>query len=181
MVSVVVDNLSALEGMRYSTVLADPPWRYANKATENAAEKQYRTLTVDEIAALPVQDLLTDNAHLHLWTTNGFLFEAKRVMEAWGFTYKSCLVWVKPQMGMGNYWRVSHEFLLFGLRGKCPFRSKSLMSWFQHSRGRHSAKPPPVRGMVEQASPGPYLELYGREPVTGWTVFGDQVGVACGA
>ena len=96
-------------------------------------------------------------------------------MEAWGFTYKSMFIWVKPQMGMGNYWRVSHEYMLFGLKGKLPFQNRAQMSWAEYKRGKHSAKPEQIRDKIETVSPGPYLELFGRKKVDGWTVFGNQI------
>lgn len=164
-------------GAKYSTVYADPPWAYLNQSTRAATNGHYVTMTPDEIAAMPVRDVLTDDAHLHLWTTNAFLFEAKAVIEAWGFEYRSCFVWVKPQMGIGNYWRVSHEFLLLGVRGdSLKFKDKTLMSWAEIPRTEHSSKPEVVRSMVERASPGPYLELFGRMGVEGWTVMGNEVG-----
>jgi len=162
-------------GAAFSTIYADPPWKYKNQSTRAATRKHYETLTVDELCALPIEALCADNAHLHLWTTNAFLFEAAKVIEAWGFTYKSCLVWVKPQMGIGNYWRVSHEFLLLGIRGRCPFIDHSAMSWIQSVRTKHSAKPALVRELVEKVSPAPRLELFGRELHEGWTVYGNEV------
>lgn len=113
----------------FGTVYADPPWRYGNQGTRGATGDHYPGMSVDEICALPVAKLAASNAHIHLWTTNAFLFEAHRVMSAWGFEYKSCYVWVKPQIGMGNYWRVSHEFMLFGVRGSLPFADRTLRSW----------------------------------------------------
>lgn len=175
----VVADLPALieRGARYGTVYADPPWAYGNQGTRAATGQHYVTMSVDEIAALPVKDVVLDLAHLHLWTTNAFLFDARRVMEAWGFEYKSCFVWVKPDMGIGNYWRVSHEFLLLGTRGVLTFRDRSLKSWAEMPTSSHSAKPEAVRAMVERASPGPYLELFGRSWVDGdWTVLGNEVG-----
>lgn len=175
----IVRNLGVLveQGAKFSTVYADPPWPYSNTAARGAAEKHYRTLSLEEIRQQPVEDLLCENAHLHLWTTNAFLREAFEVMQAWGFRYKSCLVWIKPQLGMGNYWRVSHEYLLLGVRGKLPFLDRKCRSWVLARRTAHSRKPFVFRGLVERVSPGPYLELYGREeqPNTGWTVFGNQV------
>ena len=168
-------SLGALSGMKFGTVYADPPWLYGNQGTRGSTGDHYVGMTVPEICELPVRDLVADNAHLHLWTTNAFLFDAKSVMEAWGFEYRSCFVWVKPQMGMGNYWRVSHEFMLFGIRGRAPFASRSLMSWAEYPRGRHSAKPEPVRSLIEKASPGPYLEMFARRPANGWTVWGNEV------
>lgn len=162
-------------GRKFGCVYADPPWKYGNQATRASTDNHYGTMTVEEIMELPVAAVVAENAHIHLWTTNAFLFEAKRVLEAWGFEYRSCFVWVKPQMGIGNYWRVSHEFMLFGIRGKCPFRRRDCMSWMEIPRSRHSAKPDVVRQIIETTSPGPYLEMFGRMTLPNWTVFGNQV------
>lgn len=175
----IATDLPALisTGVKFATVLADPPWRYSNTASRAAAENHYRTMTVEEICSEPVGELVLDRAHLHLWTTNAFLEAAFRVIRAWGFQYKSCMVWAKPTIGMGNYWRVSHEFLLLGVRGRLRFRRNDLASWQIEPRTRHSRKPFRFRELIEEVSPGPYLELYGREeqPGTAWTVYGDQV------
>lgn len=175
----IVRNLAELRdnGLRYSTVYADPPWPYSNTAARGAAGNHYSTMSLKAILAEPVRDLVADNAHLHLWTTNAFLRDAFEVIAAWGFRYKSCLVWVKPQLGMGNYWRVSHEFLLLGVRGNLAFHEKTIRSWQLARRTVHSRKPFLFRGLIERVSPGPYLELYGREeqPANGWTVYGNQV------
>lgn len=178
----VGDSVSSLQqlidaGHKYPTIYADPPWSYANEASRAAAANHYPTMSVDAICAEPVRDLATDNAHLHLWTTNGFLREAFDVIDAWGFTFKSCLVCVKDEIGMGNYWRVSHEFLLLGVRGSLTFRDRTHPSWIQAPRTVHSRKPSIVRTLVERVSPGPYLELYGREelPKSAWTVYGNQI------
>lgn len=162
-------------GERFGTIYADPPWRYGNQGTRGANGGHYVDMSVDEIAALPIAMLADNAAHLHLWTTNAFLFDAKRIIEAWGFEYKSCYVWVKPQIGMGNYWRVSHEFLLFGVRGSCSFRDRSLKSWGCFERREHSEKPEEIRKLIERGSPGPYLELFGRRRVDGWTVWGNDI------
>lgn len=173
----VYSDFSQLPRDCFRTVYADPPWKYGNQATRSSTNNHYRTMSVDELCEIPVAEVCTDAAHLHLWTTNGFLPDAFKVIEAWGFEYKSCFVWVKPQMGIGNYWRVSHEFLLLGVRGAATsFRSKSLKSWGEYDRNDHSEKPEAVREMVEDASEGPYLELFGRRRVDGWTVFGNEVG-----
>lgn len=172
-----VDRLECLIAAKrtFGTIYADPPWPYENTTSRGAAENHYRTMRVDTIAALPVAKLAPAEAHLHLWTTNGFLFEAKQIIEAWGFSYKSCLIWVKPQLGNGNYWRVSHEFLLLGVRGTLTFTDKAQQSWIYAERGQHSVKPPIFRKLIERVSPGPRLELFARTPVEGWTVWGDEV------
>lgn len=162
-------------GKRFSTIYADPPWLYGNQGTRAATSNHYGGMTVSEIAELPVSELAEENAHLHLWTTNAFLFDCKAIMEAWGFTYKSCCVWVKPQMGIGNYWRVSHEFLLFGVRGKAPFQDRSLKSWHEEKRTKHSAKPEAFRQFIERASPPSYLEMFARRHAPGWTVWGNEI------
>ena len=163
------------DGKRFGTIYIDPPWPYENQATRAATDNHYRTMTLDEIAALPVRDLALDDAHIHLWTTNAFLFECKALLEAWDFEYKGVLVWVKPGLGIGNYWRVAHEFLLLGIRGNAPFLDHSQLSWFEAERLAHSEKPDDVREMIEAVSPGPYLELFARKSVDGWIVWGDEI------
>lgn len=106
----------ASRGMTFGTIYADPPWQYEDSPSRGAAARHCSTMSVEEIAHLPVAPLAKPNAHLHLWTTNAFLFESKAIMEAWGFSYKSMLVWVKPHLGVGHYWRLAHEFLLLGVR-----------------------------------------------------------------
>lgn len=172
-----VEDLAALgTEKKYGCIYADPPWVYDNQGTRAATGNHYNGLTVDELCELPIGDLVADDAHLHMWTTNAFLFECPRIFEAWGFEYRSTLVWVKPQMGIGNYWRNSHEYLMTAIRGDAKrFNDKSLMSWMECDRGAHSAKPERVRHMVEKASHGPYLELFGRMPAPGWTVWGNQI------
>lgn len=170
-----VEDLAALTEASFGCIYADPPWQYGNQGTRAAQGNHYSGMSVAGLCALPIGRLASERAHLHLWTTNAFLFEARLVMEAWGFAYKSCFVWVKPQMGIGNYWRVSHEFMLLGVRGSLSFADKSLKSWAEIARGRHSAKPEQVREFVQRASPGPYLELFARRSVPGWTCWGNEV------
>lgn len=162
-------------GHRFGTICADPPWPYSNRGTRGAAGDHYKTPTLEWIRELPVEQLAADASHLHLWTTNAFLRDAFDVIESWGFEYKSCFVWVKPKIGMGNYWRVSHEFLLLGVRGSLAFEDKAQRSWMEHEIGKHSRKPDRIREVVEKVSPGPRLELFGREAVEGWAVWGNQV------
>lgn len=163
-------------GERFGSIYADPPWLYDNQGTRAATGNHYGGMTVDELCALPVRDIVAVDAHLHLWTTNGFLFECPRIFAAWGFEFRSSFVWVKSQMGIGNYWRNSHEFLLTAIRGNAKrFNDKSLMSWLECDRGLHSAKPEQVRHFIERASPGPYLEMFARSGAPNWTVWGNQI------
>jgi N6-adenosine-specific RNA methylase IME4 len=161
--------------LKFGTIYADPPWKYSNQGTRAATDKHYETMGVAEIAALPIEKLAASRAHLHLWTTNAFLRDAFDVLEAWGFNYKGVFVWVKPDMGIGNYWRVSHEFMLLGTRGGCPFLDRSQMSWIHHPRTQHSLKPDKVRQLIELVSPAPRLELFGRQVVEGWLIWGDEI------
>jgi N6-adenosine-specific RNA methylase IME4 len=168
----------------YPTIVIDPPWRYGNSATRGAAQDHYPTMSVSELRDLP---LLCEpfgasvNSHLYLWTTAGFLREAFDLLDAWGYTYKTNLVWVKPQIGMGNYFRVSHEHVLFAVRGDAGrTQRKDLSSWFQAPRERHSSKPDVFYELVEAASPGPYLDIFARPRQTrlaggDWNVWGNEV------
>jgi N6-adenosine-specific RNA methylase IME4 len=170
-----VSDLSAINCKQFGCIYADPPWQYSNQGTRASTGNHYGTMTVEEICALPVKDLAADKSHLHLWTTNAFLFECPKIFEAWGFVFKSSFVWVKPQMGIGNYWRNSHEIMLLAVRGGLTGQAKDLMSWAKIEREMHSAKPESIRTMVEKLSPGPYLELFGRHYAKNWTVFGNQI------
>ena len=172
-----VEDLDRLikSGKKFPTIYADPPWKYSNQGTRSATNNHYDTMTVQELTELPISKLVEENAHLHLWTTNAFLFDAKKIIEAWGFEYKSCFVWVKPQMGIGNYWRVSHEFMFFGIKGKQPFLNRAQKSWKEINRTKHSQKPEEVARAIELVSPAPYLELFGRRVREGWTVWGNEI------
>lgn len=166
----------ATAGTKFGCIYSDPPWLYDNQATRASTGNHYDGLTVDQLCELPVRHLAADDAHLHLWTTNAFLFDAPRIFAAWGFEFRSSLVWVKPQMGIGNYWRNSHEILLTAIRGDAKrFNDHGIMSWLECDRGQHSAKPEQVRTFIERASPGPYLEMFGRRVAPGWTTWGNQI------
>ena len=176
---IMVTNIDELveTKTKFPTIYADPPWQYENSASRASACSHYKTMPLDAICELPVSHLAAENAHLHLWATNPLLPQALKVITAWGFEYRSCFVWTKEQLGMGNYWRVSHEFLLLGVRGKLRFALRNQRSWQTWRRTRHSRKPCIMHSIIEQVSPGPYLELFGREeiPNSDWTVFGDQI------
>lgn len=173
---------------KFATFVADPPWQYGNTSTRGAAENHYPTMTIEELCALDVVPAhAADQAHLYMWTTAGHLPEAFKVMEAWGFEYKTYLVWVKPQIGMGNYFRVCTELVLFGVKGGIRTNVRDARNHFEAKRGKHSAKPLGFYDLVQRASTGPYMELFSRcykdEMLTGctcskcrlgWTVWGNQ-------
>lgn len=177
-----------VDGRRYSTVLADPPWRFQNKTGKVAPEhrrlSRYETLTLDEIKSLPVIEAVTDTAHLYLWCPNALLPEGLAVMEAWGFQYKSNLIWHKIRKdggpdgrGVGFYFRNVTEMILFGVRGKNartlpPGRSQ--VNFLATRKREHSRKPDEQYEIIESCSPGPFLELFARGERAGWTVWGNQ-------
>jgi len=174
-----IDDLETIvkAGIKYSTIYADPPWPYRNQSSRAANKNHYPILSIEKLIEQPISKIVNDKAHLHLWTTNAFIEPAIQMMQAWGFQYKSCFVWVKPQMGLGNYWRVSHEFMLLGVRGGLRFRSRKQRSWQKIPRTKHSRKPTQIRELIESVSPGPYLELYARQspPSKLWTSYGNQI------
>jgi N6-adenosine-specific RNA methylase IME4 len=163
-------------GKKFGAIYLDPPWQYNNQSTRAPTNNHYETMSIDELSIYPIPELSADDCHLHIWTTNAFLFEVPKLLETWGFVYKSIFVWVKPQMGIGNYWRVSHEFLITAIKpGSTTFINKSQMSWGQFDRTKHSRKPEEVAQKIEMVSPGPWLELFGRWTRPNWTVWGNEI------
>lgn len=159
----------------FPLLYADPPWRYEAITTPDMrrVENQYPTMTADEIAALDVP--AADDAVLFLWATSPKLREGLRVMDAWGFTYRTCMVWVKDRIGMGFYARQRHELLLIGRRGDLPppLESRRPDSVIEAPRGEHSAKPDVVYDLIERMYPGfAYCELFARRTRPGWQPWG---------
>lgn len=163
----------------FDVLLADPPWRYEHvRSKSRAIERHYPTMSVDAIASLPVAALVARDAVLFLWSTNPKLPEALNVMAAWGFTYRTSAVWIKPVMGMGYWVRAQHESLLIGARGKMKPPAPALRprSVIEAPRLSHSAKPPAIRSMIESAFPSARrLELFARERVPGWSAWGNEI------
>ena len=167
--------LSSIPANHYGTVYADPPWPYDNQGTRAAASYHYPTMSIADICRLPVSERVKAQAHLWLWATNSFLREAFDVIDAWGFRYRSAMVWAKPQLGLGNYVRVSHEFLLIASRGNLVGRATDQRSWLEHDRMKHSQKPEIFRQIIEEVSLGPYLELFARTEADGWDTWGNGI------
>jgi len=163
--------------VKFRTIYADPPWQYSNQGSRAATDNHYQTMPIADIAALPVRELAADVAQLHLWTTSAFMRDAFDIMVAWGFEYKSTLVWEKPQLGLGNYWRNCHEYLLLGTRGKAKFPDgqHAHRSVLRSDRLKHSQKPEEFRQLVEKVGKAPRLELFGRRQAPGWVVWGNEV------
>ncbi len=182
------DFLSVVKKKKFGTVLADPPWQFINRTGKVAPEhkrlNRYDTLTVDQICELPVKDTLADVAHLYLWVPNALLPDGLRVLSAWGFGYKSNLIWHKVRKdggpdgrGVGFYFRNVTEILLFGVKGKnartkAPGRRQ--VNFMATRKREHSRKPDEQYKIIEDCSYGPYLEMFARGPRSGWTVWGNQ-------
>ncbi|NVO17943.1 MAG: S-adenosylmethionine-binding protein [Rhodoplanes sp.] len=175
-------------GRRFATILADPPWQFVNRTGKMAPEHRrlarYGTLTLPEIEALPVAALTAPVAHLYLWCPNALLPEGLAVMRAWGFAYKSNLVWHKVRKdggpdgrGVGFYFRNVTELILFGVRGKnartlAPGRKQ--VNFLATRKREHSRKPDEQYALIEACSPAPYLELFARGTRPGWAAWGNQ-------
>jgi N6-adenosine-specific RNA methylase IME4 len=182
------DLLDVAGRRAFATILADPPWQFTNKTGKVAPEhkrlSRYGTLMLPEIMALPVAEIAAQKAHLYLWCPNALLPDGLAVMKAWGFSYKSNIVWHKVRKdggsdgrGVGFYFRNVTELLLFGVRGKnartlAPGRRQ--VNLMATRKREHSRKPDEQYAIIEACSPGPYLELFARGTRKGWVTWGNQ-------
>jgi N6-adenosine-specific RNA methylase IME4 len=171
----------------YATILADPPWQFQNRTGKVAPEHRrllrYPTMELKEILELPVSKVAAAKSHLYLWVPNALLKEGLQVMEAWGFTYKTNLVWYKVRKdggpdgrGVGFYFRNVTELILFGVKGSMrtlqPGRTR--VNLFSSRKREHSRKPDELYEILESCSPGPYLELFARFRRPGWDQWGNE-------
>jgi len=177
-----------LRGRRFGTILADPPWQFTNRTGKMAPEhkrlSRYSTMKTDEIAALPIGDYAADVSHLYLWVPNALLPEGLRVLSAWGYSYKSNIVWYKTRKdggpdgrGVGFYFRNVTELLLFGVRGKnarTREAGRRQVNIIPSRKREHSRKPDEAYDIIEACSTGPYLELFARGTRKGWVSWGNQ-------
>lgn len=182
------DLLSFVEDRKFSTILADPPWQFTNRTGKMAPEHKrlarYPTMTLQQIKDLPVEAVARDTAHLYLWVPNALLAEGLQVMDNWGFTYKTNLIWYKvrkdggpDRRGVGFYFRNVTEVILFGVRGKDartlqPGRSQENI--ITSRKREHSRKPDEQYEIIESCSWGPFLELFARGAREGWATWGNQ-------
>lgn len=182
------DLLTQHGDKRFATVLADPPWQFQNRTGKVAPEhrrlSRYGTMDLQAIMDLPVSKLSADTSHLYLWVPNALLPDGLKVLEAWGYTYKSNIVWRKIRKdggsdgrGVGFYFRNVTELVLFGVKGKNartlqPGRTQ--VNFLETRKREHSRKPDEFYDIVESCSPGPYLEMFARGPREGWSVWGNQ-------
>jgi len=185
--SVAREFISEIQQNDYKTILADPPWRFQNRTGKMAPEhkrlNRYPTLLLDEIKEIPIHLVASKNSHLYLWVPNALLKEGLEVMEAWGFKYKSNLIWHKIRKdggpdgrGVGFYFRNTTEIILFGTRGSMrtlqPGRRQ--VNIIRTQKQEHSRKPDELYNIIESCSPGPYLEIFARGKREKWDVFGNQ-------
>ena len=182
------DLLAAFKDQNFGCILADPPWQFINRTGKMAPEhkrlSRYGTMDLTAISALPVTSISASTSHLYLWVPNALLPEGLLVMKAWGFSYKSNVVWHKLRKdggsdgrGVGFYFRNVTELVLFGVRGKNartlqPGRTQ--VNYLGTRKREHSRKPDELYPIIEACSPGPRVELFARGARPGWTVWGDQ-------
>jgi N6-adenosine-specific RNA methylase IME4 len=180
--------LAFCEKRKFKTILADPPWQFQNRTGKMAPEhkrlNRYPTMKLEEIVKLPVADVSDDVCHLYLWVPNALLPEGLEVLKAWGFQYKSNIVWEKIRKdgqpdgrGVGFYFRNVTELVLFGIKGTnartlAPARSQ--VNLIRSQKREHSRKPDELYEVIEQCSEGPYLELFARGVRPGWVIWGNQ-------
>lgn len=181
-------QLPGLDDQKFTTILADPPWRFQNRTGKMAPEhrrlNRYETMTLADICAMPVAAHANTPAHLYLWCPNALLREGLDVMESWGFQYKTNVVWYKLRKdggpdgrGVGFYFRNVTEMLLFGVRGSMRTldHARRQVNMIATRKREHSRKPTETYSFIEQCSPGPYLEIFARESMPGWTSWGNEV------
>lgn len=183
-----LDLLKTVGDRKFRTVLADPPWQFQNRTGKVAPEhkrlSRYGTMDLEDIKSLPVSSICEETAHLYLWVPNALLPEGIEVLRAWGFSYKSNIVWQKIRKdgepdgrGVGFYFRNTTELILFGVRGKnartlAPARSQ--VNVIKSRKREHSRKPDEQYKLIEECSPGPYFEMFARGTKPGWISWGNQ-------
>lgn len=182
------DFRTQLKGKKFGTILADPPWQFQNRTGKVAPEHKrlarYGTLDLQQIKDLPVASAAADTAHLYLWVPNALLPDGIAVLEAWGFKYKSNIVWHKIRKdggsdgrGVGFYFRNVTEVILFGVRGKNARTLKpgrTQVNYLCSRKREHSRKPDEQYSIIESCSPGPYLEMFARGERKKWMSWGNQ-------
>lgn len=190
-----------MAAVKYRTIVVDPPWdvkagaasgaytigpdgiQVWNLSSNKSRDLAYPPMSLEQIKAMPVPLIAEADAHLYLWTTNGYLPAAFDVLRAWGFKYSTTIVWAKTPFGgggLGGKWRITTEFLLHATRGSLPATGQLIGTWFHEKRAyeggypKHSKKPASFQDRIEQVSPGPYLEMFARSQRLGWDTWGNE-------
>lgn len=187
--SIVAEDILSLGMEKFGTILADPPWQFANRTGKMAPEhkrlSRYQTMTHQEIMELPIPQMAQTKCHLYLWVPNALILEGIEVMRRWGFKYKTNIVWYKIRKdggpdgrGVGFYFRNVTELVLFGVRGSmrtlAPGRTQ--VNILRTRKREHSRKPDELYDIIERCSPGPYLELFARHSRPKWSQWGNEIG-----
>ncbi len=184
----IANFMEFTNGKKYKTIYADPPWQFQNRTGKVAPEhkrlNRYATMTLDEIKALPVSDVSDEKSHLYLWVPNALLPEGLAVMKAWGFEYKTNLIWEKVRKdgqpdgrGVGFYFRNVTEILLFGIKGdknRTLQPGRSQVNLLRTMKREHSRKPDEFVSLIEACSQGPRLEMFARGNRADWDMWGNQ-------
>lgn len=182
-------GFSASDCSTFRTIVADPPWplneswpagRIPKGETHDRRRRvlPYPTMTLEQIAALPVGKMADKDSHIYVWAISRYLAEAIATVKAWGFRYVQTLVWAKKPMGLppGGMYAPTVEFVIVGKRGSLPALKRVDTMWFNWPRtGKHSRKPDDFFRVVESVSPGPYLELFARRKRHGWASWGNEI------
>jgi N6-adenosine-specific RNA methylase IME4 len=169
--------VTVLGTRRFNTILADPPWDLQQKRSWGA-DQHYSAMSLERLKAMPVRDLARSDSHLWLWVTNATLRDGYDVAEAWGFTVRSPLTWIKFKLGLGWYLRNATEHLLFAARGNASVNFRAQPTWFNAPVQDYSRKPDEQYAIIERISDGPYLELFARRrppSLRAWSVWGSQI------
>lgn len=173
-----------MDMQKFKTIYADPPWfEMGGGQIKRGANAHYELMRTIDICNLQIDGrhvswLADDNAHLYLWVTNNFLADGLRVMDAWGFQYKTCITWVKDRIGLGQYFRGQTEHLLFGVKGMVPYKKingkrAQGKTYYYYPKSEHSRKPHEFYNMIEHVSSPPFIELFARNKHEGWESWGD--------
>jgi N6-adenosine-specific RNA methylase IME4 len=167
---------------KYKIIYADPPWQYNDKQDTKklgGAEKHYNTMSIDELCNMPIKDKTENDSVLFLWVTSPLLEDGFKIINAWGFSYKSSFVWDKVKHNMGHYNSVRHEFLLIATKGKCTPENVKLFDSVQsiEKTKKHSEKPEEFRSIIDTLYPsGNRIELFSRKKYNdSWEVWGNEV------
>ena len=158
---------------KFKTILIDPPWDYGNLSLAGRGYPEYAPMSLEKLRELNIDQYAENNSHLYLWCTNNFLYEALKLGEIWGFSYKTVLTWVKPSIGLGSYFRNNTEQLLFFVKGQLSTRTANTPTHFAATHGKHSEKPEISYKIIEKNSYPSFLELFSRKERKNWTVWGN--------
>lgn len=164
----------------FATIELDPPWSYEERGlaaggTGRGVEHQYPTMSLAEIADLPISEMAADGCHLYLWATNTHLRDTFGLVDSWGFAFKTLLTWVKPRIGLGSHFRNNTEHVVFAVRGTLPLLRRDVPTGHAWPIGRHSQKPDAFYALVEECSPGPRVRLFARDARDGWESWGNEL------